>query len=166
MKPPPLSLRDSTPADEALLFRLFAENKANDFAALSLAKEQLWPLLTMQYRARCMSYTAVHPGARQVIVEEGGTPIGQVLLSEDGASIHIVDIAIAPSHHARGFGTAVLRAMQERASSEAKELRLEVVPDSPAARWYERLGFVVMACGIMFNEMVWSPNRDGEDAPA
>jgi ribosomal protein S18 acetylase RimI-like enzyme len=166
VKTPFVNLRDSIPADETLLFRLFAENKANEFASLSLTKEQLQPLLEMQYRARCMSYAATHPGVRQLIVEEFEIPVGQVLLGEDGSSIHIVDIAIAPTHQARGFGTAVLLAVQERASSEAKKVRLEVVPESPAARWYERLGFVVTTCGTMFNEMVWSPNRSIEVAPA
>jgi ribosomal protein S18 acetylase RimI-like enzyme len=157
VKTPFLALRDGTPTDEPLLFRLFVENKAREFAALPLTDEQLEPMLAMQYRLRCAGYASTHPGALQLIVEEGSTPVGHVLLSEGDSSIHIVDIAIAPAHQRRGLGTAVLLALQQRAASAEAELRLQVVPHSRAHQLYERLGFVVAAHDTMIDEMVWSP---------
>lgn len=153
------TLRDGTEADEPFFFRVFAENKAREFDALSLSGERLQPLLVMQYRARCAGYVSSHPEARQLVIEVGHTPVGQILLSEGPSSIQIVDIAIVPKHQARGLGTAVLIAMQARADSQAKKLRLQVVPHSPAHRLYDRLGFIVTASGTMSDEMVWTPRR-------
>ena len=153
------TLRDGTEADEPFFFRVFAENKAREFEALCLSGERLQPLLVMQYRARCAGYVSSHPDARQLVIEEGHTPVGQILLSEGPSSIQIVDIAIVPEHQARGLGTAVLLAMQARAHSEAKELRLQVVPHSPARRLYGRLGFIVTASDTMIDEMAWTSRR-------
>jgi GNAT superfamily N-acetyltransferase len=153
----PLTLRQSTPDDEPLLLRLFTENKARELAGLHLPDVQLAPLLTMQYRVRRTGYASTHPEARQLVVEEGSIPVGQVLLSEAPASIHIVDIAIAPAHQSKGLGTAVLRTLQQHAANIGKTLRLQVATNSPAHALYKRLGFIVTAHDVMIQEMVWSP---------
>lgn len=132
-------------------------------APLALSEAQLQPLLTMQYRARCMSYTALYPHARQLIVERTNVPenipVGHILLHEDEASIHIVDLAIDPAHQSRGFGTATLLTVQQRALDRQKDIRLQVTPHSPAQRLYERLGFITTACDAVVNEMLWSPTQ-------
>lgn len=150
-----LTLRRSTPDDEVLLFRLFADNKAREMAALGLGEEQLRPLLAMQYRSRCATYASGYPSAEQLVAEAGSEAVGHMLLCEDEAAIQIVDIAIAPGYQSRGFGTALLRTMQERAAGQGKTVKLQVVPHSPAFRLYERLGFAVTVSDAMNAEMVW-----------
>jgi ribosomal protein S18 acetylase RimI-like enzyme len=150
-----VTIRKSTPDDEALLFHLFAENKAHEFALLGMGEEQLRFMLTMQYRARCGGYATDYPNASQQIVEENGKSVGHVLLAEDAASLRIVDIAIAGAHRGRGLGTAALQSLCEGAAATGREVRLQVIPQSPASRLYRRLGFIIVSGDATGEEMVW-----------
>jgi ribosomal protein S18 acetylase RimI-like enzyme len=150
-----VTLRKSKPDDDDLLFRLFAEHKAEEFALLGMGEEQRRFMVTMQYRLRCAGYGADFPVAIQQIVEEDGDPIGHLLLDEGPHGLRIVDIAVAGAHRGRGVGTAVLRALCERAGSQGRSIRLRVIPHSAAARLYRRLGFVVVSGDEMGEEMIW-----------
>ncbi|SNS35055.1 Acetyltransferase (GNAT) family protein [Streptosporangium subroseum] len=52
---------------------------------------------------------------------------------------------LAPHHQGRGLGSAVLRAILERADAQGMIVRLNVLQGSAARRLYERHGFVVEA---------------------
>jgi len=154
-----VTTRNSTPADEPLLFELFAEHKVREFALLGLGDAQLRMLLAMQYRARCSGYAASFPSAVQQIVEEGGHAVGQLLVAEDEDALRVVDICIAGPQRRRGIGAAVLELVQETAGNRGKTVRLQVAPESPARRLYERLGFAVTASDETAVEMEWRPGR-------
>jgi ribosomal protein S18 acetylase RimI-like enzyme len=53
-----------------------------------------------------------------------------------------ISIGVAPEHRSRGVGTALLKALVERAQREGMPaLSLSVEEENPALRLYERLGF-------------------------
>ncbi|WP_344218810.1 GNAT family N-acetyltransferase [Kribbella sancticallisti] len=52
---------------------------------------------------------------------------------------------LAPRHQGQGLGSAVLRAVLERADAQGMTVRLNVLQGSGARRLYERHGFVVEA---------------------
>lgn len=151
-----ITTRRATQEDGILLFQLFAENKAKEFAPLGLSEEQLKPLLDMQYRAREMGYATSFPNAEQhVVLDENGNIVGQVLLHENARELRIVDIAILGEQRGKGWGTAVMEQIQNRASSSGKNLRLSVAHGSAAARLYTRLGFTAVSSSELDTEMEW-----------
>ncbi|UDM03791.1 GNAT family N-acetyltransferase [Streptomyces longhuiensis] len=67
---------------------------------------------------------------------------------------------LAPEHQGRGLGTAVLRALLDRADAAGETVRLDVIQGSAARRLYERHGFTVESEDPIDVFMVRTP-RDG-----
>jgi GNAT superfamily N-acetyltransferase len=88
-----------------------------------------------------------------VVAEEAGRPIGAAWFrhftaNEPGYGFldemtPEISIAVDPGHRGRGVGTALLRALCERAARDGiAALSLSVERANPARRLYEHLGFV------------------------
>jgi predicted GNAT family acetyltransferase len=56
----------------------------------------------------------------------------------------------------QGLGSSVVRQCQQRAAAAGARLELQVRPENPARRLYERLGFRVAGEAGFAVEMVWS----------
>lgn len=82
------------------------------------------------------------PRYTSVILVDGGFA-GSVTVRPDGKGRLLEHFYLAPHHQGRGLGSAVLRAVLERAAAENEPVRLDVLRGSPARRLYERHGFVV-----------------------
>jgi GNAT superfamily N-acetyltransferase len=76
------------------------------------------------------------------ILESEGKPIGLLRLTEEGDSLHIRDVQIAPGFRGRGAGTYLLETSHRWAQQRGlRELQLRVFVDNPAARLYLRMGY-------------------------
>jgi GNAT superfamily N-acetyltransferase len=70
-------------------------------------------------------------------------PAGFVMWLAEGASATLVSIQVGVHHRRAGFGSALLRAFEQQASSEgALVLKLGVHRQNPARALYERAGYV------------------------
>lgn len=153
-----LTTRSATPADEEFLFRLFAAEKAAEFAPLGLDAQQLRPLLEMQYRARHFSYGKEFPAAVDMILcLAEGTAVGRHLVERQAKCYRTIDVAVLPEYQNRGVGTWALRQIQQAAALEGTPCRLSVLKSSPALRLYERLGYVRVSADELSYEMEWQP---------
>lgn len=136
-----LTFRRATPADDALLFHLFAEHRSVEFSAMGFPPQMLNGLLTSQYQLRVNSYAASFPDAEQWILETTASgPVGHMLLATDGSGIILVDIVVATAHRNQGIGTAAL----EHVLSAGLPVTLQTRVDSPAKTLYLRAGFQVL----------------------
>jgi ribosomal protein S18 acetylase RimI-like enzyme len=150
--------RMATAEDEPMLFRLFADEKAREFAPLGWSEEQLRPLLEMQYRARQVSYAQSYPAAVDTILcLEDGTPVGRCWMERQPTCYRIIDMAVLPEHRNRGIGGWALRQMQQTATLEQVALRLSVTRNNAALQLYERLGFLRAGGDELSYEMEWRP---------
>jgi ribosomal protein S18 acetylase RimI-like enzyme len=71
-------------------------------------------------------------------------PAGFVMWLAEGASATLVSIQVGAHHRRSGFGSALLRAFEQQASSGgALVLKLGVHQRNPARALYERAGYVV-----------------------
>jgi len=74
------------------------------------------------------------------VIERGGTAIGTAALARRGGHAEIHSFYLDPSEQGRGLGAAILRVLLAEAAG--LPVHLEVLKQSPAARLYERAGFV------------------------
>ena len=139
------------PADEAVLFQVFAANKAAEFAPMGLPPEQLQALLQLQYDARNRSYRLAHPGLQTWLLRDGETTIGSACLADAEGCVHLVDVGVLPAFQGAGWGTRFLRQLQ----AGGKPIKLHVAAGNPAIRLYQRAGFVVTGERPPYFEMTW-----------
>lgn len=80
------------------------------------------------------------PGLRLVLVD--GEHAGCVGFRIGQDEIRIDSFYLDARHHNRGLGTVILKVLLVEADALGLPARLEVLQGSPAARFYERRGFV------------------------
>jgi len=134
---------------------LLAASKAGEFAPLGWSRQQLQPLLAMQFRARKQSYAQAFPEAMNMILCLDGTPVGRHLVDRRPDCFRSVDLAVLPEYRNRGIGTWALRQMQQLASLESLAFRLRVVKTNQALRLYERIGFIRVSNDDSSWELEW-----------
>ena len=80
---------------------------------------------------------------RQVI-QLDGQDVGVVVVQPRAEELFLVSLEVLPAFQGRGIGTAVIRALLERARGEGKPVALQVLKSNVRARaLYQRLGFGV-----------------------
>jgi ribosomal protein S18 acetylase RimI-like enzyme len=122
--------------------RTLAIRQMTEADVLPLASALGWPARGIQSR-----YQDQQDGKREVFVAElEGSPVGSVSINQrDGPPelLHLFALDVAPQFRNRGFGTALVRAV-ERIAAERKlsGVWLDVAVDNTnARRLYERVGY-------------------------
>lgn len=137
---------------QSFAYRLFAQDKLAQFAAIGMPQPQAENLVQMQWRGRNLTYATQYPGAEDcVIFLEDGTPVGHYLLQKTPRNSHLVDLAVLPEWRGQGIGTQALRQIVQQTAGAALSLRVE--KKNPARNLYTRLGFVVVGEDELSYEM-------------
>jgi GNAT superfamily N-acetyltransferase len=152
-----ISLRPANPDDQDFLFQLYAGTRQAEFAALGWDKAQLEPLLRMQFSAQQRWYETAYAQAEQQIVMLGEAPIGRIIVHRTVEATTLVDISLLPAHRGGGIGTGLIRDLIAECTKERVRLRLQVLKTNPAARLYQRLGFVGTGEDEMYVQMEKQP---------
>src|ERR1700683_1118885 len=103
-----VSLRRIEPADEELLYRIYASTRTSELAAVPWSDEQKEAFLRMQFRAQSGDYAPNYPAAEFRLILVAGEPAGRLYLDRGGDAFHIIDIALLPEHRGGGIGGALL----------------------------------------------------------
>jgi ribosomal protein S18 acetylase RimI-like enzyme len=131
----PITVRDASPADAAVVVRLIAE----------LADNEAWPLeLTEEYVPAYLGF----PGTHVLLAERDGEPIGLLAYSLRPGLFHageigcIEEVVVVPGARRMGVATRLLRlAMQRMNERGCKEVSLSVgLQNAEAQRLYRSLG--------------------------
>jgi len=142
---------------QTFAYRLFAQDKLAQFAAIGLPQPHAERLVQMQWRGRNLTYAAQYPGAENWTVSlEDGAPIGCYSLQKTAQNVRIVDLAILPEWRGQGIGTHVLQQVAQQATAAGKTFSLRVEKQNPALRLYTRLGFAAVNEDETSYEMVLS----------
>jgi ribosomal protein S18 acetylase RimI-like enzyme len=155
----PPFLRPIVPDDEEFLFRLYASTRESEFSALGWNRAQMEPLLRMQFTAQRHWYETAYPRSDQQIAVIDGAPAGRIIVHRTADAVVLVDIALMPEHRGKGIGEMLLRDLLEESASRCLPVRLQVLKNNPAARLYERLGFVKIGQDQMYWHMERQPER-------
>ncbi|MVP00986.1 GNAT family N-acetyltransferase [Paenibacillus lutrae] len=145
------------PADAPFLFQLYASTREAELQAWGWDEQMRRPFLHMQWMAQKNSYTAQYPDAEELIIHLNDSPAGRILTARTNDSLLLVDIALLPIHQNQGIGSLLIRELQEEAVTASLKLVLHVLPDSPALRLYQRLGFGNTGVSGLHLRMEWSP---------
>ena len=148
-----ISLRPLLPGDQEFLFQLYASTREEEFVALGWSPAQLDAFLRMQFAAQQQWYATAYPGAEQQIVLLDAAPIGRMIVDSGESAATLVDISLLPAHRNRGIGRGLLRSLLERCGEARTKVKLQVLKNNPAARLYERLGFVKTKEDAMYFHM-------------
>ena len=105
-------------------------------------------------RQREVVESALRSGGMQVIVVDGAVS-GWLHVHENAELIELLQLYLVPKQQRRGIGTAILRALQDRARAHRRPLRLNVLVNNPARRLYERLGFHIERSDAIKHYMSW-----------
>jgi ribosomal protein S18 acetylase RimI-like enzyme len=102
-------------------------------------------------------YAGMFPAGQFCIICQDNRPIGRLVVNRSAEEVRVVDLALLPAHRNRGIGTLLMRQVCDEAARSGKPVRLSVLKNNRAARWYERLGFTKTGEAGFHDEMEWRP---------
>jgi ribosomal protein S18 acetylase RimI-like enzyme len=100
-----------------------------------------------------------YSGAEWLIAEHGGMAVGRLYFVHWPREYRIIDIALMPAARNRGFGTAMLGDLVEKAAVESRMVSIHVERMNPALALYERLGFKVVEDKGVYLLLEYDPGK-------
>lgn len=134
-------LRPMAEADRELIYRVYADTRAEEMTLAPWSEQEKEDFLRMQFRAQHDHYQKHFPNASFDIVEKAGQPIGRLYLDRRPDELRVVDIALLADQRGQGIGGALMRRILDEAAMLGKPVRIHVERNNPAMRLYKRLGF-------------------------
>ena len=140
--PDSITTRATQPDDQSFLTELYKSSRGDDLRGLGWDEARISEFLEMQYEAQQNFHARDFEIPNDQLILLGDKPIGRLLIESRPHEIRFVDLALLPEFRERGLGTSLIQKLQEKARSERKPLRLQVIRFSRALNLFERLGFV------------------------
>jgi GNAT superfamily N-acetyltransferase len=159
------TLTPITPADAAVLLRIYAGTRAEELAAVPWTDEQKDAFLRQQYAAQHAHYQEHYVGASFDLIRVDGRPCGRLYVARWPREIRLMDIALLPECRNTGLGGRVMDALLAEARRSALPVTIHVERMNRALRFYERLGFRVKEDKGVYLFLEWSPEALPADAP-
>jgi ribosomal protein S18 acetylase RimI-like enzyme len=158
--PEGLSLRPAQPDDGDFLDALYSSTR-DDLRQINAERGFIEELIKMQHALQMQGNAAHYPNALHLVVEKLGEPVGRVIVDFGPSEVKILNIAFIAEERGKGYGSAVLRGLQQAAANAQAPLVLEVMRSNlKAKQFYLRLGFSVEQTGPIEDRMVWRPGTD------
>jgi len=153
---PPIVLRPEQEQDTAFLANLFRVAAGGVLWLMPIDDVMKEKLLRMQLASQAATYRAQYPFARFDIIEQGGEPIGRIVIDPGTEAGRIVDIALLPQRRGRGLGTAILAAVLDRFDRRRQRVLCQVLANNEASlRMCHRVGFRQIGESPPFLHLEW-----------
>lgn len=150
--------RESGVNDLDLLYRIYASTREPEMQLLTQWDEAMKQQFVMQqFLAQDKFYHEANPAADFLIILIGDVPAGRLYCIQREGNLHIIDISLLPEFRNKGYGSIVLRHMQEISKEGSMSLTIRVEKFNPAKSLYERLGFRALEDdGSLYLGMRWT----------
>lgn len=158
--PPGLQWRGACDGDVPFLRLLYGDTRAAELAAVPWPEAVRCAFLDSQFTLQHQHYVTYYQPADYLVIEHAGTPIGRLYLHCTEREATVIDIALLDAWRGRGFGSALLREVQQAAVRDALDavvLHVEL-RNHAALKLYERVGFVAEADTGTHLRMRWRVN--------
>lgn len=154
-----IKVRPRTGADQPLIRNIYVSHRWDEMQVLAdWTDAQKLAFLDDQFRLQSMHYDKHYHDAEFMVVEVDDQAAGRLYLwDHNPADLRIVEIGFLPDYRGRGFGTALLRAVQQRAGAAGKSCSIHVEHSNPARRLYNRLGFREVELVGPYIRLHWTP---------
>jgi GNAT superfamily N-acetyltransferase len=164
-----LSLRPVIDADRPFLERLYRLVRWDEFAPTGWPDATKTAFLAQQFDFQRRQYEQLYGGAELHLIVQGDEPIGRIYVDRTGRDLALIEISLLPEWRGRGIGAALLEQLQQEVGAGLRDrVSLQVTPENPARRLYQRMGFVERPPASEFQqasiEMVWPPSALGDGA--
>lgn len=80
---------------------------------------------------------------RLQLILRNGQPVGALELHDEGQTLFLATLEIAPEYQSGGIGSAILSDLIDHSEQQGKPMKLRVLKVNPARQFYERFGFTV-----------------------
>jgi ribosomal protein S18 acetylase RimI-like enzyme len=151
------SLRLANVNDQPFMEELFRSTREH-FYLMPLPKQQVELLIKQQFVLQQSAYATQFPAASHYVIEFAGEPIGKITLNKTEVDFHLIDIIVASRVRNRGYGTHILRSIQNLAEKKKRQLRLSVDQENQRAKkLYLALGFCILESSNTHDILIWSP---------
>jgi ribosomal protein S18 acetylase RimI-like enzyme len=155
-----VTLRPALPEDEAFLFRLYAETRADEMAQTGWDDAQKEAFFKMQFAAQQQHYRIYYPQGEHSVIMLRGKPVGRLYLARSSEEIRILDIAILADHRNAGIGRIIIKDLMAEAAESSRPLRIYVETFNRALGLFERLGFERADQKDFHCLMQWQPSNE------
>lgn len=158
MEPGNLRLRRAHPRDQAFLLQLFHSSRLH-LSQIPMPAEFVAALVRQQYDLQRTSYGKQFPDYLNLLIFLNQEPIGNLKLYKNEADecLRLLDIALLPAHQGRGYGSTLLRELQNRVAQNDWAFRLSVDRQNRRAKkLYSELGFRLENTSATHEEMIWT----------
>jgi len=157
---PSIVLRPEREDDATFLANLFRATAGRELSLIAIDAAMKESLIRLQFASQTATYRAQYPAARFDIIEQGGVPIGRIVIDPGIEAGRIVDIALTPERRTRGLGTAILAAVLERFARRQQRVLCQVLAgNEPSLRMCHRVGFRSIGDVPPFVQLEWRPTR-------
>ena len=95
------------------------------------------------------------PNGQFSIILVDGRPAGRLVVNRTDGEIHVADIVVSPGQRNRGVGANIMRSLIKEAGQARKPVTLQVLKNSRAIRFYQRLGFSATSTTEVHEHMEW-----------
>jgi ribosomal protein S18 acetylase RimI-like enzyme len=136
-----ISFKTISPSDQSFIEKLYRSTREKELSITNWPEDQKQRFCIMQSIAQEADYKKNYKDASYQLILYKNKAAGRLYLWETDKEIHIIDISLLPEFQGKGIGRQILTDIIQSAKEKNKIVALRVVPDNPAKKLYEKLGF-------------------------
>ena len=138
---PGVTFREAGEGDRPFLRELYREVRSAELALTDWDEPRKRAFADDQFQRQDEWYRSQYPGARFLVVERDGAPIGRLYFMAGAEELRLMEVTLVPAERNRGLGTAIASSLLEIADASGLFVTLHVETFNPARNLYARLGF-------------------------
>lgn len=143
------------PDDLSVLYLIYASTRWEELKPTGWSSEEKNIFLQQQFTAQHKAYHTNYADSRFALLLFEDEVIGRLYVNRTPKDIRVVDIALLPQFRSFGYGTALLKELQEEVREKDCMLSIHVEYENPAMTLYKRLGFIKRGEKGIYHFMVW-----------
>ncbi len=152
-----ITLRPIADADLDLLYRVYADTRADELAQTNWDDAHRSAFLRQQFDAQHQHYMQHYASASFDLIQLNGEAVGRLYVARWANEMRIVDIALLGAYRGHGIGEALLKDILAEGQRRGVPVTIHVERFNPALRLYERLGFRMAEDKGVYLFLQWSP---------
>lgn len=154
-----LTIRPMRSTDKAFVEGLYHSSR-DDLRLINAEEDFIETLIEIQQKAQTLGYGDMFPNAMYFIVERQSERIGRIVIDFGEAEVRLIDMVFMPLARGKGYGSEVIKMLQQAAAVNQVPLTLAVLSYNQAAKaLYLKLGFYVESSTGMHERLIWYPNQ-------